>query len=201
MLHFTPIKLGMQLRSMDICSLEISRVKYKVICYLSISNLRVIICLRPAYDCVISYYAEAITDFEKFFKETEQNILGCSSTCDTPATPPLPDVLGTCTHTSTAGDTPLDMTTTRGSRPPPSYSQSLASYRNAPARPSVITCAPPASTSWGDQNSDIKGANKDENGRQGHRRELLSGEFILYSNVETERSRHDLVHKYSDNFS
>lgn len=75
---------------------------------------------------------------------------------------------------------------TRGSRPPPSYSQTLANHRNAPARPSVITCAPPASSSWGDRTSDVKGSNKDENGRQGHRRELLSGEFLLYCIVETE---------------
>jgi hypothetical protein len=87
------------------------------------------------------------------------------------------------------------MTMTRGSRPPPSYSQTLANNRNAPARPSVITCAPPASSSsssWGERSSDVKGSNKDENGRQGHRRELLSGEFILYCSVETEIGKHDL---------
>jgi hypothetical protein len=90
-------------------------------------------------------------------------------------------MLGTRTHSSTTGDTPLDMTVTRSGRHPPSYSQSLANSRNVPARPSVITCAPPASSSWGDRTSDVKGSSKDENGRQGHRRELLSGESILYS--------------------
>jgi hypothetical protein len=105
--------------------------------------------------------------------------LGYSSTHDTRTSPPLPDVVGTRSHASTTGDTPLDMTVTRGIRPPPSYSQSLANYQSAPARPSVITCAPPASTSWADRSSDNKGANKDENGRQGHRRELLSGECVL----------------------
>jgi hypothetical protein len=104
-------------------------------------------------------------------------------------------VLGTRTHSSTTGDTPLDMTVTRGNRPPPSYSQSLANNRNAPARPSVITCAPPASSSWGERSSGIKGSNKNENGRQGHRRELLSGEFIcLYCTaVETKTGKHDSV--------
>jgi hypothetical protein len=87
------------------------------------------------------------------------------------------------------------MTMTRSSRPPPSYSQSLANNQNAAARPSVITCAPPASTSWGDQSSDVKTTNKDESGRQGHRRELLSGEFVLYFNVKTEMHRHALIHK------
>lgn len=87
------------------------------------------------------------------------------------------------------------MTVTRSSRPPPSYSQSLVNNQNAPARPSVITCAPPASTSWGDQSSDVKSTNRDESGRQGHRRELLSGEFVLYCVLETDMRRHDVMHK------
>jgi hypothetical protein len=124
-------------------------------------------------------------------------LLGYSSTYDTPTSPPLPDVLGTHTHTSTTGDTPLDMTMTRGSRPPPSYSQSVANCRNGPARPSVITCAPPASTLWGDRSSDNKGANKDENGRQGHRRELLSGEFKLCCSMINASSKSDCPMKVS----
>jgi len=88
------------------------------------------------------------------------------------------------------------MTVTRSSRPPPSYSQSLVNNQNAPAaRPSVITCAPPASTSWGDQSSDVKSTNRDESGRQGHRRELLSGEFVPYCVLETEMCRHAVMHK------
>jgi hypothetical protein len=87
------------------------------------------------------------------------------------------------------------MTMTRSSRPPPSYSESLANNQNAPARPSVITCAPPASTSCGDQSSDVKTTNKGESGRQGHRRELLSGEFMLCVNVGTETHRHAVMHK------
>jgi hypothetical protein len=110
-------------------------------------------------------------------------ILGYSPTYSTPTSPPSPDVPGTRAHTSSTGDTPLDMTMTRGNRPPPSYSQSVANCRNGPARPSVITCAPPASTSWGDRSSESKGTNKDENGRQGHRRELLSGEFKLWCSM------------------
>ena len=136
-----------------------------------------------------------VTDFEKIKNWNWTNFTCYSSTYDTPRTPPLPDVLGTRTHVSTARDTPLDMTMTRSSRPPPSYSQSLANNQNAAARPSVITCAPPASTSWGDQSSDVKTTNKDESGRQGHRRELLSGEFVLYFNVKTEMHRHALIHK------
>ena len=104
-------------------------------------------------------------------------------------------MLGTHSHISTTRDTPLDMTVTRSSRPPPSYSQSLVNNQNAPARPSVITCAPPATTSWGDQSSDVKSTNKDESGRQGHRRELLSGEFVLYCVLETEMCRHAVMHK------
>lgn len=118
-----------------------------------------------------------------------------SPTYETPRTPPLPDVLGTHTHISTTRDTPLDMTVTRSSRPPPSYSQSLVNNQNAPARPSVITCAPPASTSWGDQSSDVKSTNRDESGRQGHRRELLSGELVLYCVLETEMPRDAVLHK------
>ena len=95
---------------------------------------------------------------------------------DTPTNPPLSEVVGSRT-TSTTGDSPLDMTMTRGSKPPPSYSQSIASYHSAPARPSVITCAPPAPIWGADRSVDNKGTIKDENGRQGHRRELLSGEF------------------------
>ena len=87
------------------------------------------------------------------------------------------------------------MTVTRSSRPPPSYSQSVVNNQNAPARPSVITCAPPASTSWGDQSSDVKNTNRDESGRQGHRRELLSGEFVLYCVLETEMRGHTVMHK------
>ncbi|XP_069674593.1 uncharacterized protein Tgi isoform X2 [Periplaneta americana] len=121
-----------------------------------------------------------------------------STTCDTPVTPPLPDVLGARTHTSTTGDTPLDMTMTRGSKPPPPYSQSVANYRIAPARPSVITCAPPASTSWGDRSLDNKSASKEENGRQGHRRELLSG---MCDPVIDEHFRRSLGKDYMSLFS
>lgn len=84
-------------------------------------------------------------------------------TTNTP--PPTPEVLGARTGIL-LGDTPLDMSTR--SRPgrglPPSYSQSISvpGYR-LPARPSVITCAPPAPVPAKSDN------------RQGHRRELLSG--------------------------
>ncbi|XP_021913888.1 transcription cofactor vestigial-like protein 4 isoform X1 [Zootermopsis nevadensis] len=117
---------------------------------------------------------------------------------DTPAGPPLPDALGTHTHTSITGDTPLDMTMTRGSKPPPSYSQSVANCRNGPARPSVITCAPPAATLWGGRSPDDKGTNKDENGRQGHRRELLSG---MCDPVIDEHFRRSLGKDYMSLFS
>ncbi|GFG33937.1 hypothetical protein Cfor_07495 [Coptotermes formosanus] len=121
-----------------------------------------------------------------------------SSTYDSPRTPPLPDVLGTRTHVSTTRDAPLDMTMTRSSRPPPSYSESLANNQNAPARPSVITCAPPASTSCGDQSSDVKTTNKGESGRQGHRRELLSG---MCDPVIDEHFRRSLGNDYMNLFS
>lgn len=138
---------------------------------------------------------DKLGDYSKLQQNKTTNV---SSTYDTPTTPPLPDMLGTRTHSSTTGDTPLDMTVTRGSRPPPSYSQTLANNRNAPARPSVITCAPPASSSWGDRSSDVKGSNKDENGRQGHRRELLSG---MCDPVIDEHFRRSLGKDYMSLFS
>ncbi|PSN38438.1 hypothetical protein C0J52_12725 [Blattella germanica] len=119
-----------------------------------------------------------------------------SVTDDTQTNPSLPDVLGA--RTPTTGDTPLDMTMTRGNKPPPSYSQSIAGYRNAPARPSVITCAPPASTTWGERGSENKGTNKEENGRQGHRRELLSG---MCDPVIDEHFRRSLGKDYMSLFS
>lgn len=174
----------MYLRNTEVYSSELTKLNIGICC-LNTSNVSEIYCLLQAW---------------LIFLNDRKNYRNCNCTCysstyETPRTPPLPDVLGTHTHISTTRDTPLDMTVTRSSRPPPSYSQSLVNNQNAPARPSVITCAPPATTSWGDQSSDVKSTNRDESGRQGHRRELLSGEFVLYCVLETEMCRHAVMHK------
>ncbi|XP_068081384.1 transcription cofactor vestigial-like protein 4 isoform X2 [Anabrus simplex] len=79
-----------------------------------------------------------------------------------------------------SGDTPLDMSTrSRSARGlPPSYNQTVSApgYR-PPARPSVITCAPPA---------------------KGHRRELLSG---MCDPVIDEHFRRSLGKDYMSVFS